>query len=359
MGASCLVGAAASSARHTPGDARRRERPPAPPAGGPARARGGAVALVLLAAPLLLPAYSLLVLQEALVLALACLGLNLLLGTSGLLSLGHAAYFGLGGYAGGLLYTFVGVESLEVYLAAGVAAAAMAAAAAGVVCVRATRIHFSILTLAFTQILHSLFVSGIAFRPFGGVGHGLFLEGGGGLYVPRLTVLGRALAPEPFGLAFYYVVVATVGAAALLLRRIDGSPFARALRAGRDNELRALCLGIPVRRFRWYAFVLSGTAVGLAGGLFGQLGRQVTPQQLGWFFSAELVLATVLGGTGRFWGPAVGAGAVVVLRELSLRFTLHRSLVLGLLLVAVTLLWPGGLASALGRARPVQEVSRR
>src|SRR5581483_4473377 len=124
MGASCLVGAAASSARHTPGDARRRERPPAPPAGGPARARGGAVALVLLAAPLLLPAYSLLVLQEALVLALACLGLNLLLGTSGLLSLGHAAYFGLGGYAGGLLYTFVGVESLEVYLAAGVAAAA-------------------------------------------------------------------------------------------------------------------------------------------------------------------------------------------------------------------------------------------
>jgi branched-chain amino acid transport system permease protein len=302
----------------------------------------------LLAAPLVLPAYMVLVLSYAVALAIACLGLNLLLGQTGLLSLGQAAYFGTGAYAGAFVYAFTPLTSLEAYLATGVVASTVLAAILGVLCVRATRIHFTILTLATAQVLHSLFISGAVFRAIGGQGRGLFLLGGGGLYIPRFTMAGVELPPETFSTAFFYVIVAAFGVALGLLWRVVHSPFGKALAAIRDNDTRATFIGIPVRRYRWYAFVISGAVTGLAGGLWGQLSRQVTPPQLHWLFSAELVLATVLGGTGHFWGPVAGAFALVAIQELALRATHLRGLVLGTLLVALVLVCPGGLAG--GRA---------
>ena len=309
----------------------------------------GLAGVILLLMPLLLAPYPLITLSYALIFSIACLGLNLLFGTTGLLSLGHAAYFGVGAYAGGFLYYFVPLTSLEVYLLSGVVASTALAAILGFVCVRATRIHFTILTLAFAQMIHSLFISGAAFRPFGGVGKGLYLLGEGGLYIPRFTILGTEVAPGPFIPVFYYVIVVAFFGSLGLLWRIGRSPFGMALRAIRDNDTRAAFIGIPVRRYRWQAFVLSGLVTGLAGGLYGQLSRQITPEQLHWLFSAQLVLAIILGGTRQFLGPVAGAFGFAVLEDLSSRVTEYRGLVLGLLLVAVVFVFPGGLAGAATR----------
>ncbi|HEV8662228.1 MAG TPA: branched-chain amino acid ABC transporter permease [Candidatus Methylomirabilis sp.] len=303
-------------------------------------------AAALLISPLLLSPYQLITLCYALVLSIACLGLNLLFGTTGLLSLGHAAYFGVGAYTGGFLYAFTPLASLELYLVAGVLSALALATAFGSLCVRATRIHFTILTLALAQIVHALFIGGMAFRPFGGVGKGLFLLGGGGLYIPRFTILGIPFGPEEFTRAYAAVIAVAFLASTALLWRISRSPFGNALRAIRDNETRAACIGIPVRRYRWYAFILSGMFAGLAGGLHGQLSRQVTPEHLDWLFSAQLVVATVLGGTRHFAGPVLGAFAYVALEDLALRWVGSRALLSGLVLVAVVFAFPGGLAGS-------------
>jgi branched-chain amino acid transport system permease protein len=304
----------------------------------------GVVVAVFLCMPLLLNPYYLIVLGYAMVFSIACLGLNLLLGNTGLVSFGHAAYFGLGAFTGAFLYTFADINSLEVYLLSGLLCSVALSAVIGFICVRATRIYFTILTLAFAQMVHSLFISGIIFRPFGGVGKGLFLLGGGGVYIPRLRIIGSELTPDLFNMALYYVILVAFFVCLFLTWRIVNSPFAKALRAIRDNEIRAEFIGIRVRRYRWYAFIISGAFTGLAGGLFGQLSRQVTPEQLHWVFSAQLVLATVLGGTRHFLGPAVGAFAFIVIQDLSLRLTHYRSLVFGVILIVVVLAFPGGLA---------------
>jgi branched-chain amino acid transport system permease protein len=307
----------------------------------------GAAGLAILLAPLALSPYARLVVSYALVLAIAATAVNLLLGYTGLLSLGHAAYFGAGAYAGGLLYALTPLTALEHYLLVGVATAAALAALFGAICVRATRIHFTIFTLAFTQIVHAVFVSGLAFRPFGGFGSGLYILGGGGLYLPRFTMAGVELEGETFMVALYYVIAAAFFVSLALLWRIVHSPFGLALQAIRDDEVRAAMIGIRVRHSRWIAFVVSGVFTGLAGGLWGQLSRQVTPQQLHWLFSAELVLAAVLGGMRSFWGPVLGAFGLVALQELALRFLAFRGSILGVLLIAVVLGSPGGLVGSL------------
>ena len=309
----------------------------------------GMAGVILLLMPPLLPAYPLITLSYALIFSIACLGLNLLFGTTGLLSLGHAAYFGVGAYAGGFLYYFGPLTSLEAYLLAGVACSTALAAVFGALCVRATRIHFTILTLAFAQLVHSLFITGAIFQPFGGVGKGLYLLGEGGLYIPRFRILGTEVGPERFIPALYYVIVLAFLGSALLLWRISRSPFGMALRAIRDNDTRAAFVGLPVRRYRWYAFVLSGIFTGLAGGLNGQLSRQITPEQLHWLLSAQLILMTVLGGSRHFLGPVIGAFAFGGLEDISLRWIGYRGLVLGFLLIALVFVAPGGLARGLSR----------
>ncbi|MFQ5935863.1 MAG: branched-chain amino acid ABC transporter permease [Acidiferrobacterales bacterium] len=305
-----------------------------------------AITALSLLLPVLLPPYPLIILCYALVFAIACLGLNLVFGTTGLLSLGHAAYFGVGAYTGAFLYRFSDVDSFEIYLLSGILFSAVLAAAIGFLCVRATKIHFTILTLAFAQLLHSVFIDGAIFRLFGPVGWALYLLGGGSLYIPRLTILGIGFAPGQFIPVFYYVIVVAFFGSIVLLWRISGSPFGNALRAIRDNETRAAFIGIPVRQYRWYAFIISGVFMGLAGALYGQLSRQITPEQLDWLFSAKLVLATVLGGTRDFVGPVLGAFAFVGLEEIAGRWAVGHNMAMGLLLILVVFAFPRGLAGA-------------
>jgi branched-chain amino acid transport system permease protein len=305
---------------------------------------GAGLALVFM--PQLLSPYILLLFCYALVFALACLGLNLLFGTTGLFSLGHAAFFGIGSYAGAFLYRFYELESLELHILVGVLAATLLAVPFGFLCTRATRIHFTILTLALAQIVHALFIDGTVFRLSGGVGEALYFLGGGALYIPRLTILGVQHPPGEFIPAFYYVVLVVVVVSGLMLRRIDRSPFGNALKAIRDNETRATFVGLPVRRYRWIAFVLSAAFVGLAGALYGPLARQITPEQLHWLFSAQLVLAIVLGGSRDFLGPVLGAFAYVALDEVSSSWIFGRRALMGGLLIAVIFVFPRGIAGA-------------
>jgi branched-chain amino acid transport system permease protein len=310
-----------------------------------------AVALVLALAPAVSPPYPLLLLCYALVLGVGCLGLNLLLGATGLLPLGHAAFFGIGAYAGGFLFYVFDVWALEAYLVTGVATATALSALVGAFCVRATRIHFAIMSLAFGQMIHAAFVSGLVFRLGGDVGKGMFFVGYGGLYLPRFRILGREPPPEAFIPVFYYVILVTAVAAVAVLWRVHASPFGLALRAIGDNDVRAAFVGVPVRRYRWRAFVLAGAVSGLAGALHGELNRQITPEQLNWLFSAKLVLATILGGSRHFAGPLVGAAVLVGLEELAVRATLARGLVLGALLIATVLLAPGGVLGVAANLR--------
>jgi branched-chain amino acid transport system permease protein len=310
----------------------------------------GLAALALLPMPAVLAPYPLIELCYALVLGIACLGLNLVFGTTGLLSLGHATYFGLGAYAGAFLFNVADLESLEGYLLLGVLTATATAALAGAWCVQAGRIHFTMLTLAFGQLVHAVFVSGVVYRPLGDFGKGLFYVGYGGLYIPRFTILGAAPTPERFVPVFYYVILGAFFTALGVLWRLSRSPFGMTLRAIRDNDVRAAFVGVPVRLYRWRAFVISGAITGLAGGLHGQLDRQVTPEQLDWLFSAKLVLATIIGGTQWFLGPVVGGALFVVLQHVANRFALSHGLVLGVLLIVVVFACPGGIVEATARA---------
>jgi len=306
-----------------------------------------AAGVALLAMPALLPPYPLILLCYALVLGIACLGLNLLYGTTGLLSLGHATFFGIGAYAGGFLFHIFDVQSLEAYLLTGVLAAGALAALVGAFCVRVTGIHFSIMTLAFGMIVHALFFAGIVFKLGGDYGKGMFYIGYGGIVLPRFTILGIEPEPEQFYGVFYYVILATFAATLAILWRISRSPFGLALRGIRDNDVRAEFIGIRLMRLRWRAFVLSGLITGLAGCLYAQLDRQVTPEQLHWLFSAKLAVAIILGGTREFLGLIVGAFGLIALQEFSLRLTIHDGLVLGVVLILVILALPGGVTGTI------------
>ena len=225
--------------------------------------------------------------RPALVLGIACLGFNLVFGTTGLLSLGHAAYFGLGAYPGAFLFNVADLHSLEAYLLLGVITATAAAARAGAWCVCATRTHFSILTLAVAQLVHALFVSGAVYRPLGDNGKGLFYVGYGASTSRDSPSSGRACtrAVHPDLLRRH-----PAGPPSVARRTLACQPLP--VRDGAPRDPRQRCPSRvhrdPVRAYRWRAFVISGAVVGLAGGLHGQLTRQVTPDQLHWLFSAQL-----------------------------------------------------------------------
>jgi branched-chain amino acid transport system permease protein len=286
--------------------------------------------------------------------AIACLALNLLYGTAGAFSLGHGTFFGAAAYAGAFLYRFTDVGSFELYLLFGLSFSTLFAVVAGFVSVRSTGIYFAMLTLAVAMIAHSLVIDGAVFMLFGGLGWALYLLGEGSMYLPRLSIAGVVYPPARFAEILYWIIAFAFILSTLVLWRISASPFGQALRAIRDNATRAAFIGIPVWRYRWAAFAISGGFIGLAGGLYGELARQITPDQLHWMFSAQLLLATVLGGTRNFFGPVIGAFVFVVLDEIASQWAVGRYLAFGSLLIVVVLLFPqgitGGFAALIRRA---------
>ena len=300
------------------------------------------VLVVLFIAPYLLPDYHTILLTYGLVMAVAALGFNLLLGYTGLLSFGHAAFFGVGAYTVAFLVRDFGIRSMEIYLVAGLATSFLLAALLSLVVVRYTRIFFAILMLGLAQVLWSLVLK-------------FYWVTGGtdGLRVPTATLLGGLGegAPRVMFLTqiyYYYVLVFFIAAAALMWLIVN-SPLGRSLQAIRDNEVRADFIGIRVRHFRWIAFVISGTFTGLAGVLYAPLHGLANPEIMHWTFSGEIVFMTLLGGFRSFAGPVLGAVVFNFLKPWVIATTVYWQFVLGAVLVLLTLAMPTGLMGILQR----------
>ena len=297
---------------------------------------------MLISVPRFVGLYQTQLLTYGLIMAIAALGFNLLLGYTGLLSFGHSAYFGLGAYTVAFLLKWFGIRSMELYILLGLPVVAIVSALFGYVCVRHTRIFFGILTLALSQVLYSLALK-------------FFWVSGGtdGLRVKQPTLLAGMIdfagsgGFSRFIVSYYYYVLGVFVVSTAIIWVIVHSPFGKALQAVRDNETRARFLGLRVRRFRWAAFLLSGTFTGLAGILWAPLNGLTTPDVLYWPFSGEIVFMTLLGGFRNFFGPIVGGIAFTFIKTYAVASTEYWQLLLGTVLVALVLLLPTGIVGGL------------
>ena len=305
----------------------------------------GAALVILLGfalVPLFAGTYQTQLLTYGLIAAIAALGFNLLLGYTGLLSFGHSAYFGMGAYIVAFLAEDFGLHSMEGYILIGLPVTAILSALFGYICVRHTRIFFGILTLALSQVLWSL-----AFKFFWVTG------GSDGLRIPRPTLLGGLVdftgpgAFVRFINVYYYYVLAVFAICVVVMWVIVHSPFGKALQAIRDNEVRARFLGLRIRRFRWIAFLISGTFTGLAGILWAPLNGLATPDVLYWTFSGEIVSTALLGGFRNFTGPILGGIVFTYLKTYAVATTEYWQLLLGVVLVLLVLVLPTGIVGAL------------
>ena len=303
------------------------------------------IAVALLIVPFVLDQYQTILLAYGLVMAIAALGFNLLLGYTGLLSFGHSAYFGVGAYAVALMVKYLKTSSMELFLLGAILSTIVVTALFGFACVRYTRIFFGILTLALSQVLWSL-----AFKFFWVTG------GTDGLRVPTPMLVGVASAKgdkiEFLSHGYYWYVLVIFFACVALMWVIVNSPFGKALQAIRDNETRAEFVGVQVRRYRLVAFVVSGIYTGLAGALWVPLNGLTTPDILHWTFSGKIVFFTVLGGFQTFAGPVIGAIAFNYLEVYAVGHTVYWQLVLGVVLVALVLVLPAGIVGSLLRWLP-------
>ena len=271
-----------------------------------------------------------------LIYAMAAASLNLVLGYGGMVSFGHAAFFGAGAYIVGIL-AIEGVRSAWIAWPLAVAVAAAAALVVGALSLRTRGVYFIMLTLAFAQMLYYVFVS---LKAYGG-DDGLSMPG-------RSTLgLGLDLARE---LTWYYVVLVLLAAVLYLLHRLVRSRFGRVIEAIRENPARTAALGYPVYRYQLACFVISGAIAGLAGALIANQTSYVSPSLLHWVQSGTLMIMVILGGVGRFWGGPVGAVALLALEEILSgspllgEYALYWQLPVGVVLLAAVLFAPQGLA---------------
>ena len=302
----------------------------------------GALALV----PLLAPPFYANLLVPFFGYAIALLGFNLLFGTAGLLSFGHALFLGLGAYAAAVIAGVWGVKHFELAMLGAAVAALLVALPIGLLCSRYTGIFFGMLTLAFGMLAHSFL-----FKFY-------YLTGGdSGMRVPRMRILGFELAQynktEFLAGPFYYYCLALTFLAALLMWRIVGSPFGLHLRALRDNEMKAQYLGVRVTQFRLAAFVISAVYGAIGGVILGFRTGLADPELVYWTHSGHLVFMTVLGGFTSFLGPIAGALVLTLLQDQLQSITQYWRFVLGAVLALMVMFFPRGLAGM------VEQVAQR
>jgi branched-chain amino acid transport system permease protein len=302
-----------------------------------------AVAVAALFVPALGSRFYTFVATDVAIMALFAVSLNLLLGYAGLVSFGHAAYFGIGAYATGLLMKKLAVPFVLAFPAAGVLAG-LFALVFGFFCVRLTKIYFAMLTLAFAQIVWAICFKWNAVT--GGEQGMPEIPYPDLAWMEKLPYTGALRASDHF----YLLTIVLVAACLFTLRRIVASPFGRILTTIRENPERAEFIGVDVRRWELIAFVIAGAFAGLAGGLFGIFNRGVFPDFAYWPKSSEVLIMTILGGMGHFWGPAVGALVLLVLNQQITSYTEYWPFILGTILIVLLFAFPGGIVGALHAA---------
>lgn len=279
------------------------------------------------------------VVSRLLIFALAATSLNLILGFGGMVSLGHAAYFGVGAYTVAILMQY-GVLSAWISWPAACLTGALLALIIGLISLRTRGVYFIMITLAFAQMIYFIFVS---IKAYGGED---------GMSLPQRSVLGIDLASDT---TFYYVVLAIFVVAIYLIHRLLNSRFGRVLQAVRENESRMEAIGYPVFRYKLVCFVLAGALASLAGALLANLALMVSPNLMHWTQSGSLIVMVILGGIGYFSAGIIGAVTMLLLEEILSGYTMHWQLALGLILLGVVLFLPGGLASMFERFKRAEE----
>ena len=297
----------------------------------------GACVLLLLAVPLLAtllkqPYYIDLV-RRVMIFAIAAASLNLILGYGGLVSFGHAAYLGVGGYSVGIL-AFYGIHNGWLQWALAILGSALVALVIGAISVRTRGIYFIMITLAFTQMLYYL---GISVEEYGG-------DDGMRLKV-KSQFSGLIDLSDP--IAFYYLVLALLLACIYLVHRLVNSRFGLVLRAAKSNEARTRAIGFSPYPYQLAAFVISGALCGLAGALLANHTAYIAPAFMDWTRSGEIMFMVILGGMGSLSGPALGAFALLIIEDLLAGWTEHWQVILGPLLVLSVLFFRRGLAGLL------------
>jgi branched-chain amino acid transport system permease protein len=301
--------------------------------------------VALLLALLLLPVYVelggsrflLTLFTRILILAMAAVSLNLILGYGGMMSFGHAAYLGIGGYAVGML-AHEGVFSGFVQWPVALLASALFALVIGALSLRTRGVYFIMITLAFAQMAYYV-VSGLA--RYGG-------DDG-------LTIYKRSQFVAPLDLSnkvqFYYLCLALLFGSIYLVVRIVNSRFGLTIQGARSNDTRMRAIGFPTYRYKLVCFVTAGTMCGLAGALLANHTDFVSPAMMYWTRSGDLIIMVVLGGMGSAFGPLFGAVALLVLEEVLSGITEYWQIILGPLLLLVVLFARGGIDGLLAKLR--------
>ena len=278
--------------------------------------------------------------SRVVILGLAAMALNFLLGFTGVLSFGHAAYFGLGAYAAGMMIKYV-YPSTPLAILTGLAVGAVAAMIVGALIIKRRGVYFAMVTIAFGQVFYF-----IAFRWNNVTGGDDGLTG----WKRQAIDLGfTKLEILEHDKAYYYVVLAVFAAAVGIMAALIRSPFGRTLIAIRENERRARFLGIPVDRHIWISFVVSGSFAAVAGTLYALLQNFTDPRALRWDQSGNFVIMAVLGGMRSFWGPLIGAAIFVVLQDYVSSRTENWMSFIGMFFVLVVLFFPRGVLGILKR----------
>jgi branched-chain amino acid transport system permease protein len=295
--------------------------------------------VVMALLPMVASPYALLLMLPFIGYGIALLGFNLLFGTTGLLSFGHALFLGVGAYTAAALTSKFGVLSFEVLLITAALVSGLISLVIGALCVRYTRIFFGMLTLAFGMLFHSFL-----FKFYSITG------GDQGMRVLRPLLLGMewrggktAFLTGPF----YYYALVLFALLGLVMWRITQSPFGLHLRAIRENAGKAAYVGVQIFRMRLAAFVISAIYGGIGGTILAITTGLADPELAYWTHSGNLVFMAVLGGSGTFAGPAIGALVFVVLQDFVMSITQYWRFVMGSVLVLLVVFMPQGLSGAI------------
>lgn len=290
--------------------------------------------LALAAVPLAGDTFYITQFTRILVFAIFAMSLDLLIGYTGLVSLGHAAFFGIAAYTGALLADKLGIGNVLIALPLSLAAATAGALVIGVLSLRASGVYFIMVTLAFAQMIFFVVNENDYFGGSNGILTFVDLKATIGDIV--LFNLGNALQR-------YYFTLVTTALVLVGLSRLVVSPFGKVIQGIRSNEKRMRALGYPVARYKLVCFVIAGTLGGLAGYLYFTLTSFVDPTVIDWLQSAQLLVIVILGGLGTLIGPAVGALALILFIDQVSELTEHWKLYLGVVVLVVTLYGRGGL----------------
>jgi len=307
----------------------------------------GVIVLFCVSLPYILPSYYISILCYGLVFGIASLGFTFLFKNVGLLSLGHAAYFAVGAYSVALFMKYFSIHSIELLLMISIFSSLLLSAIYGFLCVRHTQVYFALLSLALAQLIW------VAINKFYFITYGA-----DGIHVARPTIFGMNFSwigsTEFIAKVFYYYILAILLVLVGVTWIIINSPFGRSLQAIRDNEVRAKFIGIKVRLYKWYAFLFSGTITGISGALYAVLNNHVVPEIANWTFSGEIIIISLLGGLDYLIGPVAGGIIYSFMRIYIWGITIYWKLLLGIVLLTILFLIPGGLISVIHKIMRAQ-----